>query len=69
MCEENLPPTHRSRHTAHAQWLQTHLSTVYPMGDVRTHNSRTNSRRTIKLGGAVHHVIRHMRPLTKVKVT
>jgi len=30
---------HRSRDMAHAQWLQTHCQ-WYPMGDVRTHNSR-----------------------------
>jgi len=31
---------HRSCDTAHAQWLQTHCQ-WYPMGDDRTHNSRT----------------------------
>jgi len=41
---ENLPPAHRSRDTAHAQWLQTHCQ-WYPMGHVRTHNSRTDSRK------------------------
>jgi len=59
-------PTHRSRDTAHAQWLQKHWQ-WYPMGDVRTHNSRTDSRRIFKLGGGVDHVTRHVRPLTKVK--
>jgi len=49
MWGENLPPTHRSRDTAHAQWLQTHCQ-WYPMGDVRTHDSRTDSRRIFKLG-------------------
>jgi len=39
----------------------------YPMGDVRTHNSRTDSRRIFKLGGGVDHVTRHVWPLTKVK--
>jgi len=39
----------------------------YPMGDVRTHNSRMDSRRMFKLGGGVDHVTRHVRPLTKVK--
>jgi len=39
---EKFPPTHRSRDTAHAQWLQTHCQ-WYPMGDVRTHKSRTDS--------------------------
>ena len=28
----------------------------YPTGDVRTHNSRTDSRRILKLGGGVDHV-------------
>ena len=39
----------------------------YPMGDVRTHNSRTDSRRILKLGGGVDHVTRHVWPLPKVK--
>jgi len=39
----------------------------YPMGDVRTHNSRTDSRRIFKLGEGVDHVTRHVWPLTKVK--
>jgi len=39
----------------------------YPMGDVRTHNSRTHNRRIFKLGGGVDHVTRHVWPLTKVK--
>ena len=39
----------------------------YPIGDVRTHNSRTDSRRIFKLGGGVDHVTRHVWPLTKVK--
>jgi len=39
-----------SRDTAHAHWLQTHFQ-WYPMGDVRTHNSRTDNRRIFKLGG------------------
>jgi len=47
---ENLPPTHRSRDMAHAQWLQMHYQ-WYPMEDVRTHNSRTDSRGIFKLGG------------------
>jgi len=29
------------------------------MGDVRPHNSRTDSRRIFKLGGGVDHVTRH----------
>jgi len=57
---------HRSRHTVHVQWLQTHCQ-WYPMADVRTHNSRTDSRRIFKLGGGVDHVTRHVWPLTKVK--
>ena len=43
------------RDTAHAQWLQTHCR-WYPMGDVRTYNSRTYSRRIFKLGGGIDHV-------------
>jgi len=61
-----MPSTHRSRDTAHAQWLQTHCQ-WYPMGDVRTYNSRTDSRRIFKLRGAVDHVTRHVWPLSKVK--
>jgi len=56
---ETLPPTHRSRDTAHAQWRQTHCQWC-PMGDVRTHNSRTDSRRIFKLGGGIDHVTRHV---------
>jgi len=52
-------PMHRSRDTAHAQWLQTHCQ-WYPTGDVRTHNSRTDSLRIFKLGGGVDHVTRHV---------
>jgi len=63
---EKFAPTHRSRDTAHAQWLQTHCQ-WYPMGDVRTRNSRTDSRKIFKLGGGGDHVTRHVRPLTKVK--
>jgi len=44
--------------TQHCQW--------YPMGDVRTHNSRMDSRRVFKLGGGVDHATRHVWPLTKV---
>ena len=44
--------THKSRDTAHAQWLQTHCQ-WYPMGDVRTYKSRTDSRRIFKLGGGI----------------
>jgi len=57
---------HRSRDTAHAKWLQTHCQ-WYPMGDVSTHNSRTDSRRIFKLGGGVDLVTRHLWPLIKVK--
>jgi len=46
---------HRSRDTAHAQWLRTHCQ-WYPT-DVRTHNSRTDSRSIFKLGGWVDHVM------------
>jgi len=53
----------RSRDTAHAQWLQTHCQ-PYPTGDVRTHNSRTDSRRIYKLGECFDHVTT---PLTDVK--
>jgi len=57
---EKFAPTHRSRDTAHAQWLQTLSRMVSYMGDVRTHtgNSRTDSRRIFKLGGGVDHVTR-----------
>jgi len=66
---EQFAPTHRSRDTVHAQWLQTH-SQWYPMGDVRTHNSRTYSRRIFKLSGRrgrVDHVTSHAWPLTNIK--
>jgi len=67
MREEFTPyATHRSCDTAHAQWLETHCQR-YPMGDVRTHNWRTDSHRIFKLGGGVDHVIRHVWPLTKDK--
>ena len=39
----------------------------YPMGDVRTHNWRTDRHRIFKLGGGVDHVTRHVWPVTKVK--
>ena len=39
----------------------------YPMGDVGTHNSRTDSHRIFKLGGGVDNVTRHVWPLTEVK--
>jgi len=63
---EKFTPGHRSRDTAHAQWLQTHCQ-WYRRGDVRTHNLRTDSRRIFKLGRGVDHVTRHVQPLTKVK--
>jgi len=63
---EKFAPTHRSRDTVHAQWLQTHCQ-WYPMGDIRTHHSRTDSRRNFKLSGGIDHVTRHVWPLTKVK--
>jgi len=56
---EKFAATHRSRDTAHAQWLQTHCR-WYPVGDVRTYNSRTDSRRIFKLGGGIDHVTRHV---------
>jgi len=37
--------------------LQTHCQ-WYPMGDVRTHSLRTDSRRIFKLGGGLDHVTR-----------
>jgi len=39
---------HRSRYMVHVQWLQTHCQ-CHPIGDVRTHNSRTNSHRSSNL--------------------
>ena len=62
---EKLVATHRSRDTTHAQWLQTHCQ-WYPMGDVRTYNSRMDSR-SFKLGGGINQVTRHVWALTKVK--
>jgi len=58
---EKFAPMHRSRDMAHAQWLQTQCQ-WYPMGDVRTHNSRTDkfSRRIFKLAGGIDHVTRHV---------
>ena len=64
---EQFAATHRSRDTAHAQWLHTHCQ-WYPMGDVRTYNSRTDSRRIFKLGGWIEHVTGHVWPLTEVKM-
>jgi len=56
---EKFAPYDRSRDTAHAQWRQAHCE-WYPMGDARTHNSRTDSRSIFKLGGGVDHVTRHV---------
>jgi len=56
---EKFAPTHRSCDTAHVQWLQTYCQ-WYPMGDVRTHNSRTDSHGIFKLGGGVDHVTHHV---------
>jgi len=56
---ENFASVHRSRDMAHAQCLHTHYQ-WYPMGDVKTHNSRSNSRRIFKLGGEVAHVNSHV---------
>jgi len=63
---EKFAPTHRSCDMAHAQWLQTH-SQWYPKGDVRTHNSRTVTRRIFKLGGGIDNGTRHVWPLIKIK--
>ena len=58
---EKFAPTHRSRDTAHAYSGCIRIVNVaYPMGDIRTHNSRTDSRRIFKLGGGVDHVTRHV---------
>ena len=46
---------HRSRDTAHAQWLKTHFQ-CYPMRDIMSHNSGTDKRRIVKLSGGVDHV-------------
>jgi len=56
---EKFAATHRSRDTAHAQWLQTHCR-WYPMGDVRTYHSRTDNRGIFKLGGGIDHVTCHV---------
>jgi len=57
---EKFAPTHRSRDTAHAQWLQTHCQ-WYLMGDVRPHNSRMDSRMIFKLGGeGIDHMTRNV---------
>ena len=58
MCEK-FAATHRLRDTAHVQWLQMHCQ-WYPMGDVGTYNSRTDSHRIFKLGGGIDHVTRHV---------
>jgi len=64
--EKEVKSSTLERDTAHAQWLQTHCQ-WYHMGDVRTHNSRMDSRRIFKLGGGVDHVTFHVWPLIKVK--
>jgi len=56
---EKFARTHRSRDMAHAQWLQTHCQ-LYPMGDVRTRNSRKDSRKIFKLGGWIDHMTCHV---------
>jgi len=53
------PPTPPLLQCMHCQW--------YPMGDVRTHNSKTDGYRISKCAGNVEHVTRHAWPLTKVK--
>ena len=42
-------------------------SYVIPMGDVMSHNSRTEKRRNFKLNGGVEHVTRYRSSLTEVK--
>jgi len=48
-----------TRDNVHAHRLQTHCQ-WYPMGDVRTHNSRTDSCKIFKLASEVNPVIRHV---------
>jgi len=50
-----------------AQWRGKPGSGISNMGAVRTHNSRTDSRRIFKLGWGVDHVTCHVWPLIKVK--
>jgi len=57
---------HRSRDTAHAQWLKTHFQ-CYPMGDIMSYNSGTDKRRIVKLSGGVDHVTGYGRLPTEVK--
>ena len=57
---------HRSRDTAHAQWLKTHFQ-CYPMGDIMSHNSGTYKRRIVKLRGGVEHVTSYGWLPTEVK--
>jgi len=54
ICGKHFPPRHRSCDAAHAQCLQTHPQ-WYSMGNIRTHNSRTDSHKISKLGGAVEY--------------
>jgi len=68
-----LLPTHRSRGKAHAQWLQMHHQ-WWPMGDIITHNSRTDRHGIFKPGGGVDHITCNVWPpskgkRSKVKVT
>jgi len=50
---EKFVPIHMSRDTAHVQWYE---RSVNGMGDVITHNSRTDRRRIFELRGQVDHV-------------
>jgi len=59
MCGK-FAPTHRSRDTAHAQWLQTH-SQWWRMADIATYKSKTDRHRIFKLGGGIDHVTRHIK--------
>jgi len=62
-----MPPTHKSRDTAHAQWLQTHCQ-WYAMGDMSELITQERiAIRIFKLGWWIDHVTRHVWPLTKVK--
>ena len=59
---------HRSRDTAHAQWLKTHYQ-CYPKGDIMSHNSGTDKHRIFKLSGGVEHVTRYGLPMVKVNMS
>ena len=61
ICWKNLPLRigHVIRRMRSGCSLQTQCR-WYPVGYVRTYNSRTDSRRIVKLGGGVDHVTRHV---------